>query len=99
MRPVSIDCVPSEGQGLSSTVVIVNNSPVKPTTQPTGAVGGARGTPKVTLPPTDTVDGVAPSAPAGDGWRVILLGMAALLATSLVLTPARLAVRKADRVR
>jgi cell division septation protein DedD len=94
-----VDCVPSEGQGLSSTVVMVNNSPVKPTTQPTGAVGGARGTPKVTLPPTDTVDGVAPSAPAGDGWRVILLGMAALLATSLVLTPARLAVRKADRVR
>ena len=93
-----VDCTPNEGgEGLSLTVVIVNNSPV----QPTGGVGGATGTPKarVTLPPTDTIDGVAPSTPAGDGWRLVLLGMAGMLAASLMLTPARVAIRKDDRAR
>jgi prealbumin domain-containing protein len=92
-----IDCLPNEGQneGLSLTMVVVDNTPV----QPTGGVGGATGTPRVTLPPTDTVDGTAPSAPAGDGWRLILIGMAGTLAAALVLTPARVVVRKVDRDR
>jgi hypothetical protein len=79
---------------VSFTVVIVDNTPV----QPTGGVGGATGTPKVTLPPTDTILGTS-SAPAGDGWRLIFLGMAGMLAAALVLTPARAAVRKDDRNR
>ena len=64
-------------------------------------VGPATGTPKVkvTLPPTDTIDGIASSAPAGDGWRLVLLGIAAMLAASLLLTPARVVVRKDDRIR
>jgi hypothetical protein len=53
----------------------------------------------VTLPPTDTIDGITSTAPAGDGWRFILLGLAAMLATSLLLTPARVVVRKDDRTR
>ena len=46
-----------------------------------------------------TIDGVAPSTPAGDGWRLVLLGMAGMLAASLMLTPARVAIRKDDRAR
>jgi hypothetical protein len=93
-----IDCVPNQGpnEGLSLTVVIVNNTPIK---QPTGAVGGATGTPRVTLPPSDTIDRTSSETPAGDGWRLIFLGMAGMLAAALVLTPARIVVRKVDRDR
>jgi hypothetical protein len=93
-----VSCEPNQGgEGLSLTVVIVDNSPV----QPTGGVGGATGTPKphVTLPPTDTADVLTPSAPAGDGWRLILLGLAGMLAAALLLTPARIVVRQEDRGR
>ena len=89
-----IECVPNEGEVVSFTVVIVDNTPV----QPTGGVGGATGTPKVTLPPTDTIEGTS-SAPAGDGWRLVLLGIAGMLSAALLLTPARVAVRKDDRNR
>jgi hypothetical protein len=94
-----IECTPNEGdvQGLSWTIVIADNTPIEATAAPTGGVGGATGTPGVpgiTLPPTDTL-GAAPSAPAGDSWRLILLAMAGLMGAALVLTPAR-AVRKDD---
>jgi hypothetical protein len=70
-----------------------------PTPPPGGGVEGATGTPNVstTLPPTDTVAGTA--QPAGDGWRTVLIGMAALLATILLLTPARVPARKLIRRR
>jgi hypothetical protein len=92
-----VECVANDQQSLSLTIVIVDNTPV----QPTGGVGGATGTPKprATLPPTDTIDGITSSAPASDGWRVILLGLAGLLAASLLLTPARVVVRRNDRTR
>ena len=44
------------------------------------------------MPPTDTIDGISSSAPAGNGWRLILLGMAGFLAAALLLTPARVVI-------
>ena len=82
-------------EGLSWTIVLVDNSPIEATPAPTGGVGGATGTPGVTLPPTDTLTG-GPIAPAGDGWRLILLAMAGLMAAALLMTPARVVVRKDD---
>ena len=62
---------------------------------PEGGVGGITGTPKprTTLPPTDTLTGTSPSAPASQGWRLILLAMAGLLGAALVLTPAQARAR------
>jgi hypothetical protein len=77
----------------------VGGSTPTPTTAP-GGVGGVQGataTPKVTLPPTDTVSGTA--QPTNDGWRAVLIAMAALLATVLLLTPARLPARQLIRRR
>ena len=50
----------------------------------------------VTLPPTDTLSG-GTSAPSGNSWRLILLAMAGLLATTLLLTPTRAATKRKDR--
>lgn len=93
-----VDCVENDGEveSLSWTIVEVENSPVEPTPTPTGGVGGATGTPNITLPPTDaTLDGAAPAT--GESWRLILLAMAGLLAAVLLLTPARSVVRADDR--
>jgi hypothetical protein len=93
-----IECEENVGNvdDLSWTIVLVDNAPI-----PTGGVGGATGTPGapgVTLPPTDTLSDT-PSAPNGDGWRLILLAMAGLMAAALMLTPAKVVVRKEDRRR
>jgi hypothetical protein len=80
-----------------------------PTPTPTGGVGGATGTPAPTggvggatsdptLPSTSTIDQTG-SGPTGDGWRLILLAMAGLLAVALLLTPARAVIRKDDDTR
>jgi len=70
-----------------------------PTAPPTGGVGGITGTPKprTTLPPTDTLTGTSPSAPASQGWRLMLLAMAGLLGAALVLTPAQARARSDRR--
>ena len=74
-----------------------------PTAPPTGGVGGATGTPPPggtaapTLPSTSTLDGQG-TGPT-DGWRMILLAMAGVLAAALLLTPAGAVVRKDDRSR
>lgn len=77
-----------------------------PTATPTGGVGGATGTPgggvggatsDPTLPSTSTLDSGAGSP--GDGWRLVLLAMAGLLAVALLLTPARAVIRKDDETR
>ena len=79
-------------------------TPTGSTPTPTGGVGGATGTPAggvggatsdPTLPSTATIDGTG-SAASGDGWRVILLVMAGLLAVALLLTPAKAVIRKDD---
>jgi hypothetical protein len=80
--------------------------PPTPTPSPTGGVGGATATPAATpaatdaptLPPTDGIDSGG-SGSAGEGWRVVLLAMAGVLAAALLLTPARAVVRKDDASR
>jgi prealbumin domain-containing protein len=98
-----IACEPNQGDAseLSWTIVIVDNTPEgdTPETPPTGGVGGAVGTPRATLPATDTFDGASSTAPAGESWRLVLLAMAAFLTAALMLTPARAAVRRDDRIR
>jgi hypothetical protein len=98
-----IGCEQNQGDvsELSWTIVIVDNTPEgdTPTTPPTGGVGGATGTPRATLPATDTLDGTTSTAPAGESWRLILLAMAAFLTAALMLTPARASVRRDDRNR
>ena len=90
-----VGCEANDGEveSLSWTIVEVENSPVQPTQTPTGGVGGATGTPNITLPPTDSVLGGTTPA-TGEGWRLILLAMAGLLAATLLLTPARAVVRQ-----
>ena len=61
---------------------------VAPSPTPTGAVEAATGTPHVTPPPTDTLGGTT-GQPAGDTWRIALLGLAALLASLLIFSPSR----------
>ena len=52
----------------------------------TGSVGGETATPPSnTLPPTDT--GGATSTPTADGWRVMLVVLAGILAAALVSIP------------
>ncbi len=98
-----IECEANEGDvsELSWTIVIVDNTPEgeTPPNPPTGGVGGAVGTPRATLPATDTLDGAASTAPVGESWRLVLLAMAAFLTAALVLTPARAAVRRDHRIR
>ncbi len=65
---------------------------------PGGDVGGATGTPNVTLPPTDTL-AAGSSAPSGDSWRLILLAMAGIMAAALLLTPADAVIRRDRRRR
>ena len=99
-----VECIDNDGDvdGLSWTIVEVENTPAQatgtpaPTATPTGEVEGATGTPNITLPPTDTALG-GPAAPDGDGWRLVLLAMAGLLAAALLLTPAGVVIRKDDR--
>ena len=95
-----IECEPNQGDvsELSWTIVIVDNTP-EGQPKPTGGVGGSTGTPRATLPATDTLDGAATTAPAGDSWRLILLAMAGVLTAALMLTPARAAVRRDDSAR
>lgn len=72
----------------------------EPTAPPTAAptptfvqsVGAETGTPSVTLPPTDAINGT--SGPADGTWRLALIALAALLASVLVMTPARATSRR-----
>jgi hypothetical protein len=71
---------------------------VNPTDPPTGTVEAATATPARTLPSTSTIDGSG-NGPMNDGWRVVLLALAGILAAALLLTPATAVVRKDDRRR
>jgi hypothetical protein len=55
-------------------------------TEPSGEVEGVEGTPNVTLPPTSTLDAATPTGNP-DGLRIVLLGLAVLLASILLLQP------------
>ena len=65
----------------------------EPSSQPTGGVEGVSGTPGVTPPPTDTL--TTTPAPAGDGWRAVLVLLASVLVGTLVASQPRQARRKA----
>ena len=62
---------------------------------PEGSVEAATGTPKedVTPPSTDALT-PANNTPSNDGWQLVLIALAALLATALILTPASRKVRR-----
>jgi hypothetical protein len=62
------------------------------TAAPSQAVLAVTGTPSTTLPPTDSFGGRA--APSDGTWRLALIAMAALLASVLVMTPARATDRR-----
>ncbi len=55
-----------------------------PTPTPAGSIEAVTGTPDVTPPPTDSV---TPATQPNDSWRLILVGLAGLLATVLLLAP------------
>ncbi|TAK02022.1 MAG: hypothetical protein EPO36_03540 [Chloroflexota bacterium] len=65
---------------------------VAPTPTFVQSVAAETDTPTVTLPPTDSFGGG--SAPADGTWRLALIAMAALLASVLVMTPARATRRR-----
>ena len=54
---------------------------------PTGEVLGLEGTPNVTPPPTSTLDATTTTTGSPDALRIVLLGLAALLASFLLLEP------------
>jgi hypothetical protein len=56
-----------------------------------GGVEAATGTPRITPPPTDAL---ASSPISADGSRLILLGIAGLIAIVLIVTPAPAAARR-----
>jgi hypothetical protein len=100
----------AEGQAIYNNGCAIPEPTATPTPAPTatptpaGGVGGATATPaptatpKPTLPSTDAIDGTG-SGSSGDGWRIILLAMAGVLAAALMLTPAGAVVRKDDATR
>ena len=58
--------------------------PIEGTPQPTGEVEAIQATPRVTPPPTDTIE-AATSSSTGS-WRIVLAGLAILIAIVLVAT-------------
>ena len=60
---------------------------------PTGQVGGVVGTPRVTPPSTDAIGDAAPAT--GGSWRIVLAGLAGLIAALLLFTQPRKATRRA----
>ena len=62
-------------------------------TSSSGEVLGVEGTPNVTLPPTSTLD-AATSTGSPDALRIVLLGLAVLLASILLLQPKGASSRK-----
>lgn len=75
---------------------VTNPPTVPPTASPTprqSVLAETSGpSPRVTLPPTDSLTGTA--APSTDSWRILLIVAAALLASVLVVTPARASRRR-----
>jgi hypothetical protein len=69
------------------------NDPTDSADQPTGEVLGIVGTPGLTPPPTDTQLSTLPAA-GNDGWRTVLVLMAALVIGSLAVSQPRRARRR-----
>jgi hypothetical protein len=94
--PVPPTPTPTPGGGEGGATPTPTPTPVPPTPTPTpqGQVSGATGTPAVTLPPTNTAAAAAVQQDSSDGWRIVLLGLAATLAVVLLLTPVRRSIRR-----
>ena len=71
---------PSQGAVLGDA----SATPAPSATPHVGAVLAAQGTPTVTLPPTDTVEATVGSQ--SEGWRIILVGLALIIAALLLTT-------------
>ena len=89
---------PTDAPTATPTGSVLPTQTTNPTDPPTGSVEGATATPARTLPSTSTIDGSG-NGPMNDGWRVVLLALAGILAAALLLTPATAVVRKDDRRR
>jgi hypothetical protein len=87
----------TESSTESTTESTTQSSTVSGTTSeeasPSGDVLGAEGTPNVTLPPTSTLDATTTSG-SPDAIRIILLGLAVLIASILLLQPKGSSTRK-----
>jgi len=67
--------------------------PIEGTPAPTGEVEAIQGTPRVTPPPTDTISDATASSTGS--WRIVLAGLAILIAIILVATQPTTRVRRA----
>jgi hypothetical protein len=81
-------CEEADGDG-PLDVVFVDNTPkpngsTQPASSPNGEVQGVRGTPGATPPATDTIGNV--SDISSGSWRIVLAGLAILIAISLLFT-------------
>ena len=85
-QPIAGSATPSGGEeGIGGT---------PPPSAPTGQVEGIVGTPQATPPATDA----ATTTPAtDDGWRAVLLGLAAVTALFVVLVPSRMLAARSVR--
>jgi len=77
---------PAQSEEVSQPAQSEEPSQPVESTSPGGSVEALTGTPATTPPPTDALGSV--SRPSNDGWRLILVTMAALLMGLLVMTPA-----------
>jgi len=82
--PVESESVPVESEEVSIPVESEEIS-----NEPSGSVQAETGTPEeeATPPSTDTI--ANPNTASSNGWQLVLLGLGALMATALILTPAR----------
>jgi hypothetical protein len=81
-----VESAPVESSPVESATPTPTPTPT-PTATPSGKVDAETGTPDegVTPPATDTI--AAHSSTSNDGWQLVLVALAALLATVLILTP------------
>ena len=91
------ESVPVESVPVESDPVVTPCAECAPATQtvPDGSVEAETGTPDedVTPPSTDTLTPTNTTA-SNDGWQLVLIALAALIASALVLTPASRKIRR-----
>jgi hypothetical protein len=93
---ISHICVGPEEESASPSDEVQSEAPSdevqseapSPPDGPKGSVDAETGTPEVTPPSTDSIGGGTTSSPSGSGWQLILVAVAAILATALIVTPA-----------
>ncbi|HET7026502.1 MAG TPA: hypothetical protein VFI28_02295 [Candidatus Limnocylindrales bacterium] len=84
---------PSQSVEASQSTAPSESVEASQSTAPSESVEAATGTPKLTLPPTDTVSGNGPQS-GGDSWRLGLMVLAGLLASLLLLVPSPKRIRR-----